>query len=40
MREKQLVSVVMSCYRESPEQLQQSISSVLNQTYRDLELIP
>lgn len=39
MREKQLVSVVMSCYRESPEQLHQSISSVLNQTYRDLELI-
>lgn len=39
MGEKQLVSVVMSCYRESPEQLNQSISSVLNQTYRDLELI-
>ena len=39
MSENQLVSVVMSCYRESPEQLQQSISSVLNQTYRDFELI-
>lgn len=34
-----MISVIMSTYRETPIYIHQSIQSILDQTYRDLELI-
>lgn len=34
-----LVSVIMSCYNETEQDLQDSIESILNQTYRNIEFL-
>lgn len=34
-----MISVVLPCYRESIDLLEQSIDSILNQSYKDFELI-
>ena len=34
-----MISVVMSTYKEPIEYIEQSINSILNQTYRDIEFI-
>ena len=34
-----IISVIMSVYKESKDQLKASIDSILNQTYRDFEFI-
>ncbi|AXY25299.1 hypothetical protein CL176_04410 [Suicoccus acidiformans] len=39
MADTPLVSVVIPTYKRSPELIKRSIQSVLNQTYRNLELI-
>ena len=36
---KEKVSVIMSIYKESENELKSSIESILNQTYSNLELI-
>ena len=33
------VSVIMSCFNESEEELKESIDSILNQSYRNFELV-
>ena len=34
-----MISVVMSTYKEPIEYIEQSINSILNQTYRDIEFV-
>lgn len=39
MEKKPLISVIMATFNEKPEYIRESILSILNQTYRNLELI-
>ena len=39
MQESKLVSVIMSVYNETEEVLKQSIESILNQTWKNIEFI-
>ena len=38
-KEKQMISVIMSSYNESLDYLKQSLDSIINQTYTNLEII-
>ncbi len=34
-----MISVIMSCYKSNKEYLEQAVNSILNQTYKDFELL-
>lgn len=34
-----MISVIMSCYKSNKEYLEQAVNSILNQTYKDIELL-